>query len=65
MSMSRAHRILTLAALAALFALPAAAQDRRGTTELTLFGGGEFGERLYARTNDLFGRDVDVRDAGT
>jgi opacity protein-like surface antigen len=57
--------MLALAALAAFFALPAAAQDRRGTTELTLFGGGEFGERLYAGTNDVFDRDVDVRDAGT
>jgi hypothetical protein len=61
-------RIVTLAAFAALFlgsSLPLLAQERAGTTEITLFGGGSFGGRLYTESNQVFDRDVDVSDTGT
>lgn len=48
-------------------ALPgvAHAQDRSGTVEISPFGGAAFGGRLYAGSNRVFDRDVDVRSAGT
>jgi opacity protein-like surface antigen len=46
-------------------ALHAAAQDRTGTVEITPFGGGYFGGRLYAGSNVIFTHDVDVKTAGT
>ena len=43
----------------------ARAQDRTGTVEITPFGGGYFGGRLYEGSNVIFARDVDIRSAGT
>ncbi len=57
--------LLAASALVALAPRPAAAQDRTGTVEITPFGGGYFGGRLYAGSNTIFAEDVDVRDAGT
>lgn len=58
---------LSLAAMLASVAvvLPARAQDRSGTTEITLFGGGYFGGTLYNGSNALFSRDVRVATVGT
>lgn len=63
----RVGRALLGAAFAALLLLPlgASAQDRSGTVEISPFGGGDFGGRLYAGSNDVFTRDVDVRPAAT
>ncbi len=57
--------LLAASAALALAARPAQAQDRTGTVEITPFGGGYFGGRLYAGSNSIFADDVDVRDAGT
>jgi len=48
-----------------LAALPAAAQDRTGTVEISPFGGGNFGGRLYAGSNSVFSQTVDVEASGT
>ncbi|MCC6129813.1 MAG: porin family protein [Acidobacteria bacterium] len=58
------RRILTLALLlATALALPAAAQNRAGSVEITPFGGAYFGGTLYAGSNALFNRDVEVDTA--
>lgn len=46
-------------------AIPAAAQDRTGTVEITPFGGGYLGGRLHAGSNAVFSQSVDVQSAGT
>jgi hypothetical protein len=59
-------KIGLMAALLVLVAIPAAAQDRSGTFEISPFGGGNFGGSLYsyspATSTD---RKLDVGDAGT
>ena len=61
------NRFPLLTAFAALLlASPAAfAQNRAGTGEVTLFGGGYFGGRFYAGSNSIFTQSVDVSDVGT
>lgn len=62
---NRLRRALLTAPLALLLAAPAAlAQDRSGTVELTPFGGAYIGGTLYAGSNVIFSRDVDVDSAG-
>ena len=51
--------------LSAAAALPALSQDRSGTVEITPFGGGYFGGRLYTGPNSLFSQDVDISKAPT
>jgi opacity protein-like surface antigen len=64
MKLARSARTLFSAAL--FLAAPAAmAQNRAGTTEVTLFGGGYFGGRLYSGSNQIFDRSVDVSDEPT
>ncbi len=62
-------RHLCRAALAAVaissVVLPAAAQDRTGTVEITPFAGGHFGGRLYAGASSIFSDDVEVKNAAT
>jgi hypothetical protein len=66
MRISRFRPWFPLAAMALLMiAGKADAQDRTGTVEITPFGGGYFGGRLYEGSNVIFPRDVDVRSAGT
>lgn len=60
-----AAALLAATAAVALGARPARAQDRTGTVEITPFGGGYFGGRLYSGSNAIFSEDVDVRDTGT
>lgn len=57
--------LLVAAASVVVAPRPAAAQDRTGTVEITPFGGGYFGGRLYSGSNTIFSDDVDVKDAGT
>jgi hypothetical protein len=65
MKIPRGARFLSLAALALVLAAPSLAQDRGGTAEVTIFGGGYFGGRLYAGSNTIFSQSVDVSDVGT
>ena len=66
MRVSRLRPWFPLASLALLMISGAArAQDRTGTVEITPFGGGYFGGRLYEGSNTIFSRDVDVQSAGT
>jgi Outer membrane protein beta-barrel domain len=66
MRISRFRHWFPLAAMALLIiAGNADAQDRTGTVEITPFGGGYFGGRLYQGSNAIFSRDVDVQSAGT
>ncbi|MEO6323272.1 MAG: outer membrane beta-barrel protein [Thermoanaerobaculia bacterium] len=62
----RTSFLFSLAIVASCLA-PASAQgqNRTGTVEITPFGGGYFGGRLYEGSNEIFTRDVDVRTAGT
>lgn len=53
------------ALLALALAGQANAQDRTGSVEITPFGGADFGGRLYAGSNAIFSRDVDVDTSGT
>lgn len=55
-----------LITLMVLVAVPAVAQDRSGTFELSPFGGGNFGGTLYTYSPmTLTERKLDVGDAGT
>ena len=54
---------IPLLAAALLLAAPLAAQDRSGTAEISLFGGGYFGGTLHAGSNALFPRDVSIGTA--
>lgn len=52
-----------VAAAVLVLAGPLAAQDRTGTWEISGFGGGYFGGTLYAGSNALFTRDVNIGSA--
>ncbi len=61
--MSRARVPLLAVALTA-GAIPALAQDRTGSVEISPFAGGSFGGTLHAGTNAIFSHSVDVGDTG-
>jgi len=68
MKTSPMTRRLPLAGALLLLGLasPAAlAQNRGGTAEVTLFGGGYWGGRLYSESNAFFDRSVEVSDEPT
>ncbi len=63
--MKRLRGFLMMATAALALAGPLSAQDRSGTWEITPFGGGYFGGTLYAGSNALFNRDVNIGTAPT
>lgn len=64
MNTTRLPRFLLSAALLAA-ALPAFAQNRAGTVEITPFGGGRFGGTLEEGSNAVFDRSVDTDASAT